>query len=136
MDNIEEMINDAAEASNESIATYLSENIPYDMCKDVLVKPLEPIMIKREFSIPVVKDKVKEDGENISEYDEVTKEIRDVESNFARGIILKTIKKIDGLEWPFNVGDTVVYNKKFSIEFDLFKNSVLVKPYDIIAIEK
>lgn len=133
--SINEAIEATQEATNESVATYLAERIPYDMCKDVLIKPLDPIMIKREFDVPVVKEQTREEGETINEYEEVKKEIREIESNFARGIILKVPSNTGGIEWPFKIGDTVVFNKRFSVEFDIFKNSVLVKPYDIIAIE-
>ena len=34
------------------------------------------------------------------------------------------------------VGDTVVYNSKFAKDFDLFKDSKLIKVYDIIAKKK
>ena len=35
----------------------------------------------------------------------------------------------------FKVGDTVAYNKKFAMYFDLVKDTQLVKPYDIIAVK-
>lgn len=119
-----------------AIAESLQDHIIFDMIKDVLVKPLAPIMIKREFEIPVVTNKIVEDGESINEFEETKKEIREVESNFATGVILKMPTTQSGLEWTFKIGDTVCYNKRFTIEFDLFKDSVLVKPYDIIAIKK
>lgn len=117
------------------IVESLQEGIGYDMIKDVLIKPLAPVMLKREFDVPVVKEQTKEDGEEINEFEETKKEIREVESNFATGIILKMPATQGGLDWAFKLGDTVVYNKRMSIEFDLFKDTVLVKPYDILAIK-
>lgn len=134
--DINEAIESTTEASNENIANYLKDRIPYNMCKDVLVKPLEQIMIKKEFRVPVVDDTVVEEGEVIHEYENTAVEVKEVPSNFAKGIVLKTpLTNNGGAELPFNVGDTIVYNNRFSIEFDIFKNSVLVKPYDIVAIE-
>lgn len=118
------------------IAESLQDGIGYDMIRDVLIKPLAPVMLKREFEVPIVKEQTVEDGENINEFEETKKEIREVESNFATGIILKMPTAQSGLEWSFEIGDTVCYNKRFAVEFDLFKDSVLVKPYDIIAIKK
>ena len=69
--------------------------IKYTMLKDVLVKPLEPVMVTKE----------------------ITEQIPTCLT-----------------ECEYKVGDTIVYNKKFAKDFDLFKDSQLVKPYDIIAI--
>lgn len=118
------------------IAESLQDGIGFDMIRDTLIKPLAPVMLKREFEVPIVKEQTVEDGENINEFEETKKEIREVESNFATGIILKMPTGQSSLEWSFKVGDTVCYNKRFAVEFDLFKDSVLVKPYDIIAIKK
>lgn len=134
VESIQEAVDNTPEVSNETLASYVSDNIHYTMRKDVLIKPLEPIMVKKEFSTPVVKDTVKEEGETINEYDDVKKEIKEVESNFSRGIVLKV--PASDTEWDFKVGNIVIYNKRFSVDFDILKNSVLVKPYDIIAIEE
>lgn len=134
VESIQEAVDNTPEVSNEMLASYVSDNIHYTMRKDVLIKPLDPIMVKKEFSTPVVKDTVKEEGETINEYDDVKKEIKEVESNFSRGIVLKV--PASDTEWDFKVGNIVIYNKRFSVDFDILKNSVLVKPYDIIAIEE
>lgn len=134
VESIQEAVDNTPEVSNETLASYVSDNIHYIMRKDVLIKPLDPIMVKKEFSTPVVKDTVKEEGETINEYDDVKKEIKEVESNFSRGIVLKV--PVSDTEWDFKVGNIVIYNKRFSVDFDILKNSVLVKPYDIIAIEE
>lgn len=133
---IKDAINTTPEATNQTIASFLSEKISYEPLKDVLIKPLEPIIVEKAISTPVVKDTIKEEGEEINEYDEVKTETVKVESNFARGIILKLPPKVGDQEWPFKLGDTIIYNKRFSIPFDIFKDSVLVKTYDVIAIEK
>lgn len=38
-----------------------------------------------------------------------------------------------GTDSTIKVGDTIVYPKKFAKDFDLFKDSQLVKPYDVVA---
>ena len=89
--------------------------IKYTMLKDVLVKPLEPVMVTKEITEQIPTGEVDEDGFN--KYDTQT-ETKEVESEYSTGVVLKII----------------VYNKKFAKDFDLFKDSQLVKPYDIIAV--
>lgn len=104
--------------------------IEYTVLKDVLVKPLDPIMVTKEITEQIPNGQKDEDGYNL--YDTKT-ETKEVESDWATGIVLQIPSDI---ETQFKVGDTVVYNKKFVKDFDLFKNSQLVKAYDIIAIKK
>ena len=117
----------------DKLAKDVSGKIGYTMLKDILVKPLEPVMVMKSFKVPVTKDTKKDDGLDINEYDDVATETKEVESNFATGIILLLPANLAD-DFGVNVGDTIVYNKKFSAEFDLFKNSVLVKPYDVLAV--
>lgn len=119
------------ENNTEILAEDLSNKIEYEMLKELLVKPLEPIKILREFDVPVVKDKTKDDGLEVNEYEDVTKEQREVESVFAKGIVLKVPASLT--DDSIKVGDTVVYNNRFAIDFDIFKDSKLIKPYDVIA---
>lgn len=104
--------------------------IEWSMLKDVLVKPLPPIMVTKEFTEQVPNGKVDEDGFN--EYDTKT-ETKEVESDWATGIVLKIPTNLTDPQ--FKVGDTIVYNKKFAMYFDLLKDTQLVKPYDIIAVK-
>lgn len=55
---------------------------------------------------------------------------KEVESDFAKGIVLSIPTSTDS---TIKVGDTIVYPKKFAKDFDLFKDSQLVKPYDVVA---
>lgn len=106
-------------------------NINYVMLKDVLVKPLDPIMVSKEFTEQIPTGEKDEDGFN--KYDTQT-EVKEVESDYAKGIVLVIPTFLT--ECEYKVGDTIIYNKKFAKDFDLFKNSQLIKPYDIIAISK
>ena len=90
--------------------------IKYTMLKDVLVKPLEPVMVTKEITEQIPTGEVDEDGFN----------------EYSTGVVLKIPTCLT--ECEYKVGDTIVYNKKFAKDFDLFKDSQLVKPYDIIAI--
>lgn len=121
--------------NSDNLASSVAEKIGFEMLKDVLIKPLEPIKVKKQFTTPVTEKKEKDDGLEVNDYKETKTEIREVDSNFAKGVVLK-MPADTSAECQYGVGDTVVYNKRFAIEFDLFKNSVLVKPYDILAISK
>lgn len=118
---------------NKTLAESVANNINYTMLKDALVKPLEPVMVTKQFTAPVVKEKKDDEGLEVNDYEETTTETKEVESMFERGVILKLplLYKDDDIK----VGDIVVYNKRFAIEFDVFKNSKLVKTYDIVAKE-
>lgn len=112
------------------LETVLSK-LKYVFLKDALIKPLDPIKVKKEITEQVPNGKVDENGFN--EYDTKT-EVKEVDSEWATGVILALPKSTE--DFAFTIGDTVVYNKKFAKDFDLFKNSQLVKTYDIIAVEK
>ena len=107
------------------------EKLQYIPLKDVLVKPLDPIKLTKEITEAVGTGEKDVDGYEKFETKTQTKE---VESEWREGIVL-TIPA-DYTNLGYEVGDTVVYNKKFAKEFDLFKDSVLVKSYDIVAIKK
>ena len=53
-----------------------------------------------------------------------------------KGIVL-ALPTNSAFDENIKVGSTIVFNSKFnSIEFDLFKDSMLVKPFDVLAICK
>lgn len=104
--------------------------LEYNMTKDILVKPLEPIKITKEITEQIPTGEKDEDGFNLYETKTETKE---VDSAFSTGIILALPITYEG---ELKVGMTIVYPKKFMIEFDLFKDSQLVKPYDVVAVVK
>lgn len=106
------------------------ERIEYNFLKDILVKPLEKTKVSKEFTEQIPTGEVDEDGYN--KYETKT-EVMEVYSDWATGIILALPTE---LELAFKIGDKVVYNSKFAKDFDLFKDSQLVKPYDIVAVCK
>lgn len=122
-------INSEVVSEDKVLATVVN-GIKYTFFKDVMVKPLAIKMISKEVVTQVPTKEVDEDGFN--KYDTVT-EVKEVESSYGTGIVLSIP---NGLETPFTVGDTVVYNRRHAVDFDLFKDSQLIKPYDIIAIVK
>lgn len=107
--------------------------LTYIPLKDILVKPLDPIKLQKEVTEAVGTGEKDVDG---YEKFETKTETKEVESEWREGIVLVIPNCLEESNLGFKVGDTVVYNKKFAKEFDLFKNSVLVKSYDIVAIKK
>lgn len=109
--------------------------IEYEFVKDILVKPLEAIMIEKEFEEQIPTGEKDEEGFNLYDTKKTTKQI---ESDFAKGIILalpREYKVVEGQQ-PLEEGNVIVYPKKFAKDFDLFRDSQLVKPYDVIAVVK
>lgn len=129
---------------NTAVAESVSEKIPYETIKQFLVKPLDPIMVKKEFSKPVEKTTSKdENGIEATDYDEVETEVKEVESNYRKGVVIKVpldYQKMMADEkypaTPIHVGDTVVYQANMARWFDIFKDSQLVESYSIIALVK
>lgn len=104
------------------------EGLRYIPLKDVLVKPLPPIKLTKEVTEAVGTGEKDVDG--YEKFDTKT-ETKEVESEWREGIILSIPIEYSNL--GYEVGDIVVYNKKFAKDFDLFKDSILVKSYDIVA---
>ena len=116
--------------NEDKVLETVVNGIKYTFFKDVMVKPLAIKMISKEVVTQVPTKEVDEDGFN--KYDTVT-EVKEVESIYGTGIVLSIP---GGVDTSFKVGDTVVYNRRHAIDFDLFKDSQLIRPYDIIAIVK
>ncbi len=113
----------------DKVLKTVTDSIKYTFEKDFLVKPLEPVMIERTVTKQVPNGK-KEKGVEL--YD--TKETKEmVESDFGKGVVISVPTCYTG---DITLGNVVVYPKKFAKQFDIFKDSELVKPYDIVAIEK
>lgn len=129
------------------LAEDLSSKIKYEFRQMFLVKPLEPAKVKKKISEPVAKDtkpKKDKDGIEAVDYDEVKTEIKEVDSDFSRAVVLKlpyeythpyNDEKIQ--QMPIKVGDIVIYkaSRLGAMYFDLLKDSQLVPLYDIVATE-
>lgn len=104
--------------------------LEYTPLQDILVKPLAPIMLKKEVAEAVGTGEKDVDG--YEKFDTKT-EVKEVESEWRTGIVLAIGSNLDSTLLKFEVGDTIVFNKKFAKDFDLFKDSMLVKSYDCVA---
>ena len=126
------------------LAEDVSSKIPYSFLDFFLVKPLDPVKVKKEFSTPVAKtDKpVKdENGIEAQDFDDVTTEVKEVNSDYRKGIVLKRPLYYENATdnnrtFEITVGDTVLFRDAAGISFDLLKDSKLLRQYDIIGIVK
>lgn len=123
------------------LAESVAEKIQYDFRDKFLVKPLDPIMVKKEFSKPVPTGESTKDENGIEavDYDKVETEVKEVESDFKKGVVLKVpftyserMKDEKYREMPIKVGDIIVYS--YGKWFDIMKDTELVGMYDVIAV--
>lgn len=124
-----EIIDIPLDMGNSPLDTVIN-SLEYIPVKDILVKPLDPIKVTKEIVEQVPTGKKDENG--FEEYETKT-EVKEVTSDFSKGIIIAI--PVD-ITTDLKVGDVIVYPTKFAKDFDLFKDSQLVKPYDIVAVVK
>lgn len=110
-----------------------------------LVKPLDPIKVTKEFSKPVSTGTPKKDenGVEAQDFDDVETEVKEVDSDFRKGVVVKLpmyyqepVDPEHPTMRPICVGDVVVFREAAGIRFDLLKDSRLLRQYDILGIEK
>lgn len=121
-------------STDQTLAESLTNNIKFNFVRYFLVKPLPLDKVEKEFSIPVAsKEPIKDDcGIEAKDYDAVKKEIRTVDSDWRKGVVLKVPVEYNS-KMSIDVGDTIVYNARSGIFFDLYKDSQLVAAYDIVS---
>lgn len=124
------------------LAEDVAKSIKYDFLDYFLVKPLDPVKIKKEFSKPVSNGKPTKDAEGIEavDFDEVETEVKEVDSDYRRGIVLKRPlyyngSDVIGTSSEIKVGDVVLFRDTAGLQFDLLKDSRLLRLYDIFGIE-
>ena len=125
------------------LAESVSEQIKYQFLDFFLVKPLDPIKVTKEFSKPVstgtpVKDA---NGVEAQDFDSVETEVKEVNSDYRRGIVLKRPIYYEAEDSkntfiPINIGDVVIFRDAAGLSFDLLKDSKLLRQYDILGVER
>lgn len=121
-----------AEDKDKILLNQVIDKVEYTFTRDILVKPLPEEFVEKEITEPVVTGKKDKDG--IDVYETKT-EVKKVPTNFKKGIVLAIPT---GYEWQDKenhpeVGDLVAYPSKVAASFDLFKDSQLVNPYNVVA---
>ena len=122
------------------VAQSISEKIKYNFFDYFLVKPLEPIKVKKEFSKPVSTGTPVEDANGVKaqDFDNVETEVKEVNSDYRKGVVIKCPTYYDepGAKMHANVGDVVIFRDTAGLRFDLIKDSRLLRLYDILGVEK
>ena len=123
------------------LAEDVASKIPYEFRDFFLVKPLDPVKVKKEFSTPVDTTVTKdEDGLEVQDFKEVMTEVKEVDSDYRRAIVLKA-----PIWYPtedmkenkiLNIGDVVLFKDTAGSFFDLIKDSKIIRLYDIVAVER
>lgn len=131
------------EIDQAPLAKDISSKIHIEFADSFLVKPLEKIKVKKEFSKPVPKsDKPKKDKNGVAavDYDKVETDVKEVDSDYREGIVLKVpfqyqqfMNSEKTTSMPIEVGDTIIYDDKAGRFFDLIKDTQIVKHFNIIA---
>lgn len=127
------------------LAEDVANMISYEFFDFFLVKPLDPIKVKKEFSKPVSTGTTKDaDGIEAQDFNEVETEVKEVNSDYRKGVVIKRptfldmMKEDDKKVNPFanvQVGDIVIFRDPAGLRFDLVKDSRLLKAFDILGIE-
>ena len=125
------------------LAEDVASKIKYQFLDYFLVKPLDPIKVKKEFSKPVdAKLSKDEDGIEAQDFDKVETEVKEVDSDYRKGIVLKCPlyyenSDDDAKKYQYiKIGDTIIFREAAGLRFDLLKDSRLIRQYDILGIEK
>ena len=121
------------------LATDISNKIKYTFFDFYLVKPLEAIKVKKEFSKPVSTGTPAKDKNDIEaqDFDNVETEVIEVDSDFVKGVVLKcpTYRGDENILSNIKVGDIVIFRDMAGLKFDLLKDSRLLRVYDVLGIE-
>ena len=139
MEDDEKIIDQAA------VAESVGNKIKYSFSDYFLVKPLDPIKVKKEFTkLPDNKKPVKDangvEAVNV-ENSEIETEVKEVDSDYRKAVVLKTPFYYEKtlMENPnmmkIKVGDIILYKENRSMWFDLIKDSQLEQIYEITAVQ-
>ena len=131
--SVDAQVNEITEATDASIAQSINDGLKYSFLKDMLVKPLPPQMIEKVVTTQIPTGETDEAGFNLYETKE---EIKSEEADYREGIVISLPSTLDPSTLGFGIGDTVVFHKRYPAYFDLFKDSMIIKPYDVIAVIK
>ena len=131
--SVDAQVNEINEATDASIAQSINDGLKYSFLKDLLVKPLPVQTIEKVVTTQIPTGETDEAGFNLYETQE---EIKSEEADYREGIVISLPSTLDPSTLGFGIGDTVVFHKRYPAYFDLFKDSMIIKPYDVIAVIK
>ena len=112
----------------------ISLKIPYQIAENkVLIKPLDAEKIKKQL---VVLDEKKNKNKKYGDELATKKVVKNVETDYRHGVILGIGSRVSQItSLPLEIGDTIVFHKNVmnNSYFDLYKDSILLNAYDVVA---
>ena len=139
-------MNETNEVIDQSaLAESVANGIKYQFLDFFLVKPLDPIKVKKEFSKPVATGTPAKDANGVEaqDFENVETEVKEVDSDYRKGVVIKLpmyyTEPVDPehpTTRPISVGDVVIFRETAGLRFDLLKDSRLLRQYDILGVEK
>lgn len=139
-------MNETNEVIDQSaLAESVANGIKYQFLDFFLVKPLDPIKVKKEFSKPVATGTPAKDANGVEaqDFENVETEVKEVDSDYRKGVVIKLpmyysepVDPEHPTMRPLSVGDVVIFREAAGLRFDLLKDSRLLRQYDILGVEK
>lgn len=119
------------------LSEHVSSNIPYELLTSYLVKPLPKTVVKKVVTDKVTDPSDKPDENGVMPYKLEEREVEG-ESEYVEGVVLKIPKLMknsskEEVYNKFNIGDHILFLDRSAAPFDLYKNTVIVRPHDIIG---
>jgi len=120
---------------NVTLAQAISDKLGYEFSNMILVKPLDIEKVTKTLTVPEDSGEKDEEGNAIMQ---MTIKQVETDSMLRKGIViavpvsLSAVKDTD-ITLKINIGDTIVYPNKRSIDFDLYKDSALISHYEVLA---
>lgn len=121
--------------TEESVIETVKKAVGMQLIRSYLVKPLPEKMIKKEVTEPIPNGNIDEDG--AITYDEVKTGVKEFPSEFREGVlIMKPFDKsgIKYIDEELQEGDTIIYNSRAGRPYDLYKDTILLTGFDIVAV--
>ena len=132
------MENKDKEISQEKLANDISQKIEYEFTDLFLVKTMEPIKVKKEFSKPIPAKEQKPNEDGAIDFDDVETEVKEVDSDYRKGVVVKVPTSYSNdanRREDIKVGDIVVFKPGMVAIFDWLPDTVLVSRFAITAVQ-
>lgn len=140
------MNEDQQQIDQSKLAESIAATLHIEFQDQFLIKPLDPIKVKKEFTkLPEKKPTTDKDGVSaidVNDNDVAEKEIKEVDSDIRTGIIISVPSNYKNLEetsvvkqFPnLKAGSKILFRDRAGMPFDLLKDSKLLRIYDILGV--
>ena len=124
-------------SDTKKILESIKDKIAFQPIDDrILVKPLKPVKVRKKVPIypePPAEDATAKEKMEFNEK-EIKFETKSVDSNMTKAVVLKIGKTGSITNIPFEEGDVIVYPTNAGMPFELFKDTRLLKRYEIMGL--